>query len=134
MASEAIDPGGAPDDLVPPMKRSKTAKQTGLSALAARPTARPGRHLPIRVFYSYSHKDEKLRDQLQDHLSLLRRQGVISGWHDRRVGAGDEWRGAIDKNLEESDIVLLLVSPSFLSSDYCYDAEIMRAIERKRSR
>ncbi len=85
---------------------------------------------PIRLFYSYSHKDEELRDQLEESLALLKRQGLISGWHDRMIGAGDEWKGAIDKNLEEAHVILLLVSSSFLASDYCWDVETKRAVER----
>jgi hypothetical protein len=85
---------------------------------------------PIRLFYSYSHKDETLRDELEEHLSLLKRQGYIIGWHDRRIGAGEEWRGQLDRNLEEAQVILLLISPSFLASDYCYDIETKRALER----
>ncbi len=83
----------------------------------------------INLFYSYSHKDEKLRDQLESHLALLRRQGFIKGWHDRKIGAGDEWKDSIDKNLEAAKVILLLVSSDFLNSDYCYDLEMKRAIE-----
>ena len=75
-------------------------------------------------------KDEELRKELEDHLSLLRRHGVISGWHDRMIGAGEEWKGQLDKNLEEAQIILLLISPSFLASDYCYDIETKRALDR----
>ena len=84
----------------------------------------------IRLFYSYSHKDELLRDELEEALALLKRQGLISGWHDRKIGAGEEWRGAIDKNLEEAQVILLLVSSSFLASHYCWDVETKRAVER----
>lgn len=86
--------------------------------------------MPIRRFYSYSHKDEALRDELEEHLSLLKRQGYIVGWHDRRIGAGKEWKDQLDKNLEEAQIILLLISPSFLASDYCYEIETKRALER----
>ena len=85
---------------------------------------------PIRLFYSYSHKDEALRDELEEALALLKRQGLISSWHDRKIGAGEEWKGAIDQNLEEAQVILLLVSSSFLASDYCWDVETKRAIER----
>jgi hypothetical protein len=85
---------------------------------------------PIRLFYSYSHKDEVLRDELEEALALLNQQGLIAGWHDRRIGAGDEWKGAIDKNLEEAQIILLLVSASFIASKYCWDIEVKRAIGR----
>ena len=82
------------------------------------------------VFFSYSHADEALRDQLEKHLSVLKRQGVITTWHDRRIGAGEEWEGAIDGHIETDDIILLLISPDFLASDYCYDQEMRRAVER----
>lgn len=85
---------------------------------------------PVELFYSYSHKDEKLRDELAVHLSLLQRQGVISAWHDRNISAGSEWAKEIDQNLNSAQIILLLVSANFLASDYCYSIEMQRAIER----
>jgi hypothetical protein len=85
---------------------------------------------PVEVFFSYSHKDEPFREQLEVHLSMLKRQKLIKPWHDRMITAGDEWKGQIDSNLNIADIVLLLVTANFLASDYCYDIEMMRAIER----
>lgn len=82
------------------------------------------------VFFSYSHADEALRDQLEKQLSTLKRQGVIESWHDRRIGAGEELHGAISNHVEKDEIILLLVSPDFLDSDYCYDIEMKRAMER----
>lgn len=84
----------------------------------------------VTVFYSYSHRDEELRDQLDEHLTLLKRQDLIETWHDREISAGSEWAGQIDGNLEEANIVLLLVSSSFIASDYCYEKEMKRALER----
>src|SRR3712207_2148150 len=92
------------------------------------PPARPA--APMSLFYSYSHKDETLRDKLETHLSLLQTQEVISGWHDRRIEAGTEWDGAISRHLEDAGIILLLVSADFLASRYCRDVEIARAMER----
>ena len=85
---------------------------------------------PVEIFISYSHKDEALRERLGTHLSLLKRQGVIDAWHDRQIGAGDEWAGAIDAHLNSAAVILLLVSADFLASDYCYDLEMTRALER----
>jgi hypothetical protein len=85
---------------------------------------------PVEVFISYSHKDDPLREKLDTHLSLLRRQGVIAAWHDRRIAAGQEWARAIDEHLERAAVILLLVSADFLASDYCYDREMRRALER----
>jgi TIR domain len=85
---------------------------------------------PIEVFISYSHKDEALREELGTHLSLLMRDRVIDEWHDRRIVAGREWGGAIDEHLNSAAVILLLVSADFLASDYCYDIEMKRALER----
>jgi TIR domain len=84
----------------------------------------------IKLFCSYSHRDEHLRDELAKHLKLLERQGLVRTWHDRQIGAGDLWKQAIDKNLEEADIILLLISADFLASDYCFDIEMKIALER----
>jgi hypothetical protein len=85
---------------------------------------------PIEVFFSYSHEDEKLKNDLLNHLSVLRRQNVISAWHDRKIGAGGEWAREIDSHLGSARIILLLVSANFLASDYCYDIEMKAAMER----
>ena len=82
------------------------------------------------VFMSYSHTDEELRHELEKHLAGLRRQGVISTWHDRRIGPGEEIHGQISAQLDSAEIILFLVSADFLASDYCYDGEMLRAMER----
>jgi hypothetical protein len=82
------------------------------------------------LFFSYSHADEALRDQLEIHFSSLKRQGIISAWHDRRILAGTEIDQAIDQNLDNADVILLLVSPDFIASDYCYEREVKRALQR----
>lgn len=82
------------------------------------------------VFFSYSHADEAMRDQLEKQLAMLKRQGVIETWHDRRIGAGQELHQSIDEHINTDDIILLLVSSDFLASDYCYDIEMKRAMER----
>lgn len=85
---------------------------------------------PIKLFISYSHKDEKLREELETHLKLLQRQNVIDTWHDRKIGIGHDWENAINENLESTNIILLLISADFLASDYCFDVEIKRAMQR----
>lgn len=86
--------------------------------------------VPVHLFYSYSHEDEELRNQLENHLALLRREGFIHQWHDRRLIPGQEWKDAIDVKLESAQIILLLVSSDFIASDFCFNKEMARAIER----
>lgn len=82
------------------------------------------------LFFSYTHKDEALRDELEAHLSLLKHQGLIDVWHDRRIMAGDVIDDTISRELEQANIILLLVSSNFLASSYCYSREMQRAMER----
>ncbi|MFP4381880.1 MAG: toll/interleukin-1 receptor domain-containing protein [Candidatus Sumerlaeia bacterium] len=91
----------------------------------------------INVFFSYSHKDEDLRNRLETHLAALRRDGHINLWHDREIKAGDNFKNEIDSNLASSDLILLLISADFISSDYCYNIEFEKALkmhERKEAR
>ena len=84
----------------------------------------------IKLFFSYSHQDESLRDELEKHLSSLKREGILQTWHDRDISAGSDWTRQINQHLEQADIILLLISPDFLASDYCYGIELKRAMER----
>lgn len=89
-----------------------------------------GEKRAIEVFYSYAHKDRRYRNQLETQLTLLKREGLISSWSDRNIGAGEEWQGQINAHLNTSQVVLLLISADFLASDYAYDVETKRAMER----
>ena len=82
------------------------------------------------VFFVYSHRDEELRDQLEKHLVTLKRQNIVETWHDRRIAAGDEFADKISSELERADVILLLVSADFLASEYCFNVEMRRALER----
>ena len=52
-----------------------------------------------KVFFSYSHDDEQYRDQLEKHLALLKYQGLIEAWHDRRITAGSTFDEAIEQEI-----------------------------------
>jgi hypothetical protein len=84
----------------------------------------------LTLFYSYAHEDESLRKELDKHLSLLRNQGLIAQWYDRDISAGMEWANQIDDHLNTAHIILLLISPDFMASKYCYGIEMKRALQR----
>jgi hypothetical protein len=83
------------------------------------------------VFMSYSHADEAMRDRLETHLALLKREGIIQTWHDRRIVPGARLDGSIMAEAETADIFLFLLSADFLASRYCYEIEMARALERE---
>ena len=83
-----------------------------------------------RVFISYSHQDEKFRNELDKHLALLKRQGAVDVWSDHCIRPGEEFDPAIAAAMEASDLILLLISADFMHSDYCSTIEMTHAMER----
>jgi hypothetical protein len=83
---------------------------------------------PLKLFYSYSPRDEALRGGLDAHLGLLKHQGHIEDWHQGLIGAGAERDAAIGDHLAKADVILLLVSATFIAASY--GEEIARAIAR----
>ncbi len=86
--------------------------------------------MSVTIFFCYAHEDEALLNKLKAHLRPLQRQGLIDVRHDRDINAGTEWEQEIKKHLNEANVILLLVSPDFMDSDYCYSIEMQRALER----
>ena len=88
----------------------------------------------FRLFFSYAHEDRALLEEVRKHLAAMERSGLIGGWDDRMITAGAEWEGRILESLEQADVILLLVSADFLSSNYCWDVEMRRALVRQAAR
>jgi hypothetical protein len=86
------------------------------------------------AFISYSHRDEPFRHELETHLSPLRRQGLLSVWHDRRITPGDHVDDTISGHLDGADLILMLISADFVASEYCYAKEMARALERHQAK
>lgn len=84
----------------------------------------------LNVFFAYSREDSKFRERLEKHLSGLKRRNYINTWFDGKIDAGKEWEKEIDYNLSKADIILLLISADFISSDYCFEIEMKKAISR----
>ncbi len=82
------------------------------------------------VIFCYAHKDERLLHKLKIQLKSLQREGLVDLWYDRDISTGKEWEHEINEHLNTTQIILLLVSPDFIASDYCYGVEMERAIER----
>ncbi|WP_438017112.1 SIR2 family protein [Sorangium sp. So ce315] len=110
---------------------SATAAAPTASATAAPKAAAPGAaQRPVRVFFSYASRDEELLSRLEAHMSPLKREGLIAPWHSGKIGAGEDLERAIGEQLESADLILLLVSASFLASEQG-DAQVARAMERR---
>lgn len=84
--------------------------------------------MPVKIFYSYSHKDESFRDELSTCLGILKHNNKIEEWHDRQIKPGTNYNTDINDHIESTDIVIFLVSPDFLNSDYCFGIEVEKAL------
>ncbi|MFN6565048.1 MAG: tetratricopeptide repeat protein, partial [Nostoc sp. ChiSLP01] len=84
----------------------------------------------IEVFISYHQEDEELREELEKHLATLLREKLITSWHKREIMAGQEFQDEINKHLKRAGLILLLVSPDFIASDYHWTVEVTRALEQ----
>jgi len=86
--------------------------------------------MAIKIFFCYSHEDEALLDKLKAQLKPLQREGFVDVWYDRDIRAGTEWEAELKRHLDAAQVVLLLVSPAFIASEYCYSVEMKRAMDR----
>ncbi len=84
----------------------------------------------IKLFYCYAREDKAMRDELEKYLSSLKRLYSLRNWHDREILPGQEWEQAIETSLNTAHLILLLISPDFMNSEYCYGKEMQRALER----
>ena len=90
---------------------------------------------PVQVFISYRHdrRDIKLKTQLCTSLASLKRQQLIAEWTDQAIQPGEEWIPAIQQALEQSELLLALISPDYMASDFCVDEELLKAIAASRN-
>jgi hypothetical protein len=83
----------------------------------------------IIVFFSYASRDKLLRDRLEEHLSMLKYRGLITTWHDREIHMDADRAQQVEALLQRSQIILLLISATFIASSYCYGVEMRLALQ-----
>ena len=86
--------------------------------------------VPVNIFFSYSHEDESLMDDVRRQPIVYERQGIILKWYDRMIPPGEDWQKQIDERINMAQIILLFVSPHFIESKYCYNIEMKEALRR----
>jgi hypothetical protein len=109
---------------------SRNGDQYNISRTSGEVTPLP---VKIKIFFCYAHEDEPLLNRLKIQLISMQRRGLIEMWHDRDINAGTEWEGEISEQINTAQIILLLISPDFMASDYCYGIEMKRALERHKN-
>jgi hypothetical protein len=115
-------------------KAKVTEKLNALERPAERPAFLPSSTLRLEaagvpLFVSYCHADRELKAELDVRLKILRRRQIISNWDDGMIPDGEPWNEEILRHLEEAKIILLLVSPEFMASDYIGEHEVPLAMK-----
>lgn len=85
----------------------------------------------LKIFLSYAHEDEAMKNELDKSLIMLKRSSMIEMWQDRKILAGDQWDESINNELASADIILLLVSVDFNNSQYIWEKELDVAMQRQ---
>ena len=85
---------------------------------------------PSRIFLSLAEEDRAYRHDLEKHLTILQRLGVIDDWHKQEIAPGDDWQKAMTERLDQADIILLFITPDYLNSDWCYDVQMPQALKK----
>jgi len=112
-----------------PSRRASTTKKGGTTQKKASPTKRKS---PIKVFISYSHMDSGYKDELMNMLKSLENQKVIQVWQDREIEEGNDWYKAIKSAMRTCQMAILLVSQSFLNSDFIQREEIPVLLKQRK--
>jgi hypothetical protein len=137
LGCNAIQMEGIAEHLTPVLLKKiipETIKPLEITPSPMTPSNSPVSAAPVDVFIAYSRKDDDLRSKLVTHLSLLKRQDRIAAWYDGDIEVGSEWEVQLQDRLDSSPIILLLISADFLASEYCYETEMKRAIERHQAK
>ena len=95
-------------------------------------------NIPIRLFCSYSHKDEHFRSSMEKSLSLLRKKNLLQEWSDHKILPGQRISDAVKKEIEAADILVFLLSFDFIASDACMreweDSRQLESLDKPRIR
>ncbi|MGQ3284434.1 toll/interleukin-1 receptor domain-containing protein [Bosea sp. (in: a-proteobacteria)] len=80
------------------------------------------------AFISYSHEDSNILDRLKVHFKPIEKKYNFLVWDDKRLRAGDKWKVEIEKNLDQADVIVILLSADFLASNFVMDFEYPKAL------
>ncbi len=113
---------------IPVVLPDETVVQQDIAALVDPVVSTPP---PLKLFLSYSHKDEDAIDELRKDLVLMERNGLVHPWHDRTLVAGEKWEARLLQELNDADIIVCQLSRDFLASEFCTLRELGTAIKRQ---
>ncbi|WP_221392587.1 TIR domain-containing protein [Dyadobacter sp. NIV53] len=88
---------------------------------------------PKKIFISYSSKNSAFVKRLVTHLEVLKSSGIIEPWYDRMIEPGTKWDDSIKKEMNTSDVIIFLLTPEFLATEYIMKTEVPMAINQAKT-
>jgi TIR domain len=85
---------------------------------------------PVRLFLAFAYQDRSFYEDLVTQLASLKWVGMIDDWHEYEIPPAKDWQQVQNERLTQADIILLLISPDFIKSDYYYSVQMKQALER----
>jgi hypothetical protein len=85
---------------------------------------------PLEIFFSYARADRYFLELLKKHLSGLFRAGLITVWDDSEIKPGTQWAPQLAAHIGSADIILMLVSPDYLASEFLDKHEMKPILQR----
>ncbi len=87
-----------------------------------------GQRSPPKGFVCYSHVDQAWLKRLQVHLKPLVRDGSLFLWSDTQIKSGQNWKAEIERQLNECDYAILIVSADFRASEFIAKIELPKLL------
>ena len=88
---------------------------------------------PISIAIAYVQTDERHKNCIERDLRTLVKQKWNIKWNAYDINTPSEWVTDVDDPLNACHLLLLLVSPDFVSSEFCYDPSVSQAVKRHMS-
>ena len=86
----------------------------------------------VQVFIAHVREDAPFLQELLGHLKPLEAEGLCHVFTDEQITMGKEWEAEVKNALNESDVILLLISSDFVQSSYFKQFELEKTLYRYR--
>jgi hypothetical protein len=97
------------------------------------PRQRQPFEFPIQVYVGYAEEDRDAFERFRDHLRSVESEGFLEVWDKSQILPGSASSAEVKRRVDSADVILLLLSASFLSSGDCCQTLMPQVLARHAS-